>query len=89
MEGLKKENASLRNVAGKLKAAQQEIERLREAWTDKDVKLAEANNAANSQRHVSRLTHKSMQNTDACPDHSRHALQISIHSCECEMTHTM
>ena len=54
-EVLKKENGSLKNVAGKLKAAQKEIERLREAWTDKDVKLAEANNAANSQRHVSGL----------------------------------
>ena len=55
LEALKKESASLKGVSAKLKTANKEIERLREAWTDKDVQLAEANSAANSQRHVSTL----------------------------------
>ena len=55
VEALKKENATLKGVSAKLKTAHKEIERLREAWTDKDVQLAEANSAANSQRHVGTL----------------------------------
>ncbi len=50
---LKKENGTMKGHAVKLKNAQKEIERLREAWTDKDVQLAEANSQASSQRHVS------------------------------------
>ena len=53
VEALKRENGVMKGHASKLKTAQKEIERLREAWTDKDVQLAEANNAASSQRHVS------------------------------------
>ena len=52
---LKKENGTMKGHGVKLKNAQKEIERLREAWTDKDVQLAEANSQASSQRHVSRL----------------------------------
>ena len=50
---LKKENGAMKGHGVKLKNAQKEIERLREAWTDKDVQLAEANSQASSQRHVS------------------------------------
>lgn len=54
-EALKKENANLKGVSSKLKNAQKEIDRLHAAWTDKDVQLAEANIAVNSQRHVRAL----------------------------------
>ncbi len=53
VEALKKENGTMKGHAVKLKNAQKEVERLREAWTDKDVQLAEANSMASSQRHVS------------------------------------
>ena len=53
IEALKKENGTMKGHAVKLKNALKEIERLREAWTDKDVQLAEANSNASSQRHVS------------------------------------
>ena len=52
IELLKKENGVMKGHGVKLKNAQKEIERLREAWTDKDVKLAEANSSASQQRHV-------------------------------------
>ena len=53
IEALKKENGTMKGHGVKLKNAQKEIERLREAWTDKDVQLAEANSNASQQRHVS------------------------------------
>lgn len=53
IETLKKENGIMKGHGVKLKNAQKEIERLREAWTDKDVQLAEANSSASQQRHVS------------------------------------
>ena len=52
IELLKKENSVMKGHGVKLKNAQKEIERLREAWTDKDVQLAEANSSASQQRHV-------------------------------------
>ncbi|KAL0027070.1 hypothetical protein WJX79_003191 [Trebouxia sp. C0005] len=52
IEVLKKENGIMKGHAVKLKNAQKEIERLREAWTDKDVQLSEANGQASSQRHA-------------------------------------
>lgn len=57
VEALKKENSTMKGHAVKLKNAHKEIERLREAWTDKDVQLAEANSQASTQRHVSHVTH--------------------------------
>ena len=55
IELLKKENGVMKGHGVKLKNAQKEIERLREAWTDKDVQLAEANSSASQQRHVGLL----------------------------------
>ncbi|DBB03075.1 TPA: hypothetical protein ACH3X1_013390 [Trebouxia sp. C0004] len=52
VEVLKKENGTMKGHAVKLKNAQKEIERLREAWRDKDVQLAEANSQASNQRHA-------------------------------------
>ena len=57
IETLKKENGVMKGHGVKLKNAQKEIERLREAWTDKDVQLAEANSSASQQRHVRSLRH--------------------------------
>ena len=52
IEQLKKENGVMKGHGVKLKNAQKEIERMREAWTNKDVQLAEANSSASQQRHV-------------------------------------
>ena len=52
IELLKKENGVMKGHGVKLKNAQKEIDRLREAWSDKDVQLAEANSSASQQRHV-------------------------------------
>lgn len=45
----------MKNHGVKLKNAQKEVEKLREAWTEKDVQLAAANSSASQQRHVGLL----------------------------------
>ena len=77
VEALKKENAVMKGHGVKLRNAQKEIERLREAWTDKDVQLAEANSNASQQRHV-RLLLINMSIVQAVSDTHGHNLPANI-----------
>ena len=51
------QQARTREAEDTIETLKKEIERLREAWTDKDVQLAEANSSASQQRHVRSLRH--------------------------------
>ena len=80
IELLKKENSVMKGHGVKLKNAQKEIERLREAWTDKDVQLAEANSSASQQRHVglSPPPPPPPLSSPTTPPHAPHQLQGSL-----------